>query len=484
MIRFLAKGLVRDRSRSLFPLLAIIITVTLVIFGIGFMEGAMNNFLQSTAVISSGHVKVVTKAYKKESNQLPNDLALFDTKNIIQTLSDMYQDYFWTPRITFGGLLDVPDENGETKEQAPVFALGIDFFSEKSRQVEIWELEKCLISGRLPKDRDDALISTKLAKQLGIGSGSSITLIGSTMDNAFTTYNFNVVGTFNLYKGQTDRQMMLVDISGARQALDMEDAASEILGYHNSLYYHDEEAVTIRKHFNITYSDSIAQILRNEESKDILSYMNGWNEINTIEKSKLPQQRSNALFDNQMYDNSEEWGELSVEDPSIYTPTMVALRDDSQLATMVDFSTVALGVMAGIFLVIVMIVLWNMGLMNGLRRYGEIGLRLAIGESKGQVYRSMVNEAVLIGFVGTLIGTIFGISLTYYVQEFGIDYSEAINQLSTTMVMPNVFYAKVTPELYYIGFIPGVLATVLGTMLAGLAIYKREMSQLFKELET
>ena len=484
MIRFLAKGLVRDRSRSLFPLLAIIITVTLVIFGIGFMEGAMNNFLQSTAVISSGHVKVVTKAYKKESTQLPNDLALFDTKNIIQTLSDMYPDYFWTPRITFGGLLDVPDENGETKEQAPVFALGIDFFSEKSRQVEIWELEKCLISGRLPKDRDDALVSTKLAKQLGIGSGSSITLIGSTMDNAFTTYNFNVVGTFNLYKGQTDRQMMLVDISGARQALDMEDAASEILGYHNSLYYHDEEAVTIRKHFNITYSDSIAQILRNEESKDILSYMNGWNEINTIEKSKLPQQRSNALFDNQMYDNSEEWGELSVEDPSIYTPTMVALRDDSQLATMVDFSTVALGVMAGIFLVIVMIVLWNMGLMNGLRRYGEIGLRLAIGESKGQVYRSMVNEAFLIGFVGTLIGTIFGISLTYYVQEFGIDYSEAINQLSTTMVMPNVFYAKVTPELYYIGFIPGVLATVLGTMLAGLAIYKREMSQLFKELET
>ena len=484
MIRFLAKGLVRDRSRSLFPLLAIIITVTLVIFGIGFMEGATNTFLQSTAVISSGHVKVVTKAYKKESNQLPNDLALFDTKNIIQTLSDMYPDYFWTPRITFGGLLDVPDKNGETKEQAPVFALGIDFFSEKSRQVEIWELEKCLISGRLPKDRDDALVSTKLAKQLGIVSGSSITLIGSTMDNAFTTYNFNVVGTFNLYKGQTDRQMMLVDISGARQALDMEDAASEILGYHNSLYYHDEEAVTIRKHFNITYSDSIAQILRNEESKDILSYMNGWNEINTIEKSKLPQQRSNALFDNQMYDNSEEWGELSVEDPSIYTPTMVALRDDSQLATMVDFSTVALGVMAGIFLVIVMIVLWNMGLMNGLRRYGEIGLRLAIGESKGQVYRSMVNEAVLIGFVGTLIGTIFGISLTYYVQEFGIDYSEAINQLSTTMVLPNVFYAKVTPELYYIGFIPGVLATVLGTMLAGLAIYKREMSQLFKELET
>ena len=52
------------------------------------------------------------------------------------------------------------------------------------------------------------------------------------------------------------------------------------------------------------------------------------------------------------------------------------------------------------------------------------------------------------------------------------------------MVMPNIFYAKVTTDLYYIGFIPGVLATVLGTMLAGLAVYKIEMAQLFKELET
>jgi len=126
-----------------------------------------------------------------------------------------------------------------------------------------------------------------------------------------------------------------------------------------------------------------------------------------------------------------------------------------------------------------------MGLMNGLRRYGEFGLRLAIGESKSQVYRTMIIEAILIGFMGTLVGTILGVTLTYYVQEFGIDYSEALNQISSSaIVMTNVFYAKVTPELYYIGFIPGVLATVLGTMLAGLAIYKREMSQLFKELET
>ena len=67
----------------------------------------------------------------------------------------------------------------------------------------------------------------------------------------------------------------------------------------------------------------------------------------------------------------------------------------------------------------------------------------------------------------------------------GIDYTKGIEALSnSSMIMPNVFYAQVTSDLFYIGFFPGVLATVLGTMLAGVAVYKREMAQLFKDLET
>ena len=155
------------------------------------------------------------------------------------------------------------------------------------------------------------------------------------------------------------------------------------------------------------------------------------------------------------------------------------------MGTMVDYMSAASGIIVGVFVVISMIVLWNMGLMNGLRRYGEIGMRLAMGESKGQVYRSMIMESVIIGFIGTVIGTGLGIGLTYYMQEVGVDYSDAMESLgSSEIIMSNVFYAQVTPELYYIGFMPGVLATVLGTMLAGRAIYKREMAQLFKELET
>ena len=428
MMYFLTKGLLRDRSRSLFPVIIITITVAIVIFAIGFMIGSMNSVFQSTAVIISGHEKVVTRAYKEESQMLPNDLALLNVDQIIRNLDKEYPDHFWSPRITFGGLLDMPDKNGETKDQGPVYALGIDLLKTGSRIIEIWELDKNLVNGRLPKTFNEALIGQKLANKLNITVGDTATYIGTTMHNAFTTYNFTIVGTFDLQKGQADSQMMLVDISGARKALDMENAASEILGFTHSLFYDDDKAVSLRSNYNENYSDS----------------------------------------------------------SDIFSPVMMALRDSSQqMGDMVEFVDAFLMIIGTIFLIIVMVVLWNMGLMNGLRRYGEIGLRLAMGESKGAVYRSMIVEAVIIGLTGTMIGTGLGLSIVYYVQQNGIDYSEVVATMSTaSMVMPNVFYAKITPDLYYIGFIPGLIATVLGTMLAGIAIYKREMAQLFKELES
>jgi len=50
-------------------------------------------------------------------------------------------------------------------------------------------------------------------------------------------------------------------------------------------------------------------------------------------------------------------------------------------------------------------------------------------------------------------------------------------------MMPNRIRARITPPDFYIGFIPGLISTVLGTALSGIGIYRRQTSMLFKELE-
>tara|TARA_B100002051_G_scaffold264952_1_gene290417 strand:+ start:1431 stop:2720 length:1290 start_codon:yes stop_codon:yes gene_type:complete len=428
MIDFLFKGLIRDKSRSFFPVIIITLIVSIIIFFSGFLNGVYNSLFLNTAILNSGHVKVVTHAYNLEHQLLPNDLALLDIDSKLNQLENTYEDYIWTSRITFAGLLDVPDENGETLSQSPVIGLGVDFFSEESKQLDIWDLKDKIIEGNFLNHNDQVLLSEKLSKRLEVFPGDVVTFIGATMYGGFTTYNLKVTGIFDLNLGPVDKDMMIIDFQGAQEILDMkeENAASEILGYDKNLFFSDENTVKIRKNFNSNYSNS------NDE----------------------------------------------------YRPVMLALRDSNQMSTIVDFSDVIMSIILGLFLVVVTLVLWNMGIMSGLRRYGEIGMRLAIGETKGHVFKSMVIESVIIGFFGSIMGTTLGILLTSYLQRVGIDYSKAIDSLSSSnFAMPNVFYPQVTPDLFYIGFIPGILATVFGTMLAGRAIYKREMAQLFKELE-
>jgi putative ABC transport system permease protein len=112
MLRFLVKGVFRDRSRSLFSIIVITLIVALTVLIRGFMAGIFNDVFRQSAVIYAGHVKVTTRAYAEEADLLPNDLAILGSDSLVTALSEEYPDMFWTPRILFAGLLDIPDEQG------------------------------------------------------------------------------------------------------------------------------------------------------------------------------------------------------------------------------------------------------------------------------------------------------------------------------------------------------------------------------------
>jgi putative ABC transport system permease protein len=238
------------------------------------------------------------------------------------------------------------------------------------------------------------------------------------------TANYLIVGTIRFGVAAMDRGAMLADISDIRYLLDMEDAAGEILGFSDDLIFHQESSEQIIRSFNKTYE---------EQSGDFL-------------------------------------------------PQMLGLGEQAGLGQVLEMYGYFSAVMIAMFVFVMFIVLWNAGLMASLRRYGEIGVRLAIGENKGHLYRTMIWESLIIGCLGSAAGTILGLLISWYLQTVGFDISSMMKNAS--MVISDVLKARITPTSYYIGFIPGLLATLLGTSLSGIGIYKRQTSQLAKELET
>jgi putative ABC transport system permease protein len=424
MIRFLLKGLFRDRSRSLFPFLIVAAGVMLTVFLHAWLNGALSSLIQSTAHYRTGHVCVMTKAYSEKADQIPNDLALLNIDTLVLSLRQQYPDLFWTPRITFGGLLDIPDEKGETKEQAPVSGMGVNLLSSDSPEWKILNIRPALVQGHMPNKHGDMLIAEELATKLHVQPGQKATLISSTMYGSMAYCNFTIAGTVRFGVGAMDRSAIIADLTDIQQALDMQQGTGEIVGFFHDDLYHEDRANVVTEDFNT----------RNTRSSDKFS------------------------------------------------PVMGTLRTQSGLADYLDYVSSFSGIILAIFVFAMSIVLWNAGLTGSLRRYGEIGLRLAIGEETGHIYRSMMGESLMIGIAGSVAGTAIGVAGAYYLQVHGFDIGSMTK--NSTMMISDVIRAQVEPFTFVIGFFPGILATVLGTAISGIGIYKRQTSQLFKELET
>ncbi|HPB26308.1 MAG TPA: ABC transporter permease [Bacteroidales bacterium] len=423
MIKFLLKGLLHDRSRSLLPIIVVSLGVMLTVFLHCWIYGIIGDSIRMSANFDTGHLKVMTRAYAEKSEQMPNDLAILGADKLVQQLQKDHPDMDWVQRIRFGALMDFPDDKGETRAQGPVAGWALDLLTPGSKEAERFNLEKSIVSGRMPSKPGEALITDDFAVKFKIKPGDKFTLFGTTMEGSMAFRNFTVSGTVRFGVGAIDKGAVITDISDAQQTFAMDDAAGEILGFFSDGNYDLEKAASIAHQFNASY----------ESSKDE------------------------------------------------YAPVMLTLRDQEGMAEMLDYIDAASGIMIFAFLLAMSLVLWNAGLLGGLRRYNEFGVRLAMGESKSHIFNTLVYEGILIGIIGTIIGTAVGLAFSYLVHYVGLNTGGMMKNAS--IMIPVVVRTEVTPTAYFIGFVPGLLSVVLGNVLAGIGIYKRQTANLFKELE-
>lgn len=424
MIRFILKGILRDRHRSVLPIIVTATGVMLTVVFHSWLTGVLDDSIEYNARFSSGHVKILTPAYFNNIDQMPNDFAVIGTDKLLGELNERYSNMDWVERIHFAGLVDIPDKNGETVAQGPALGFGIDMLSGNSEETARMNIPGALKEGSLPSKAGEILLSESFARKLGVSPGDPLTLIGSTMYRELAIYNFVLSGTVEFGTKALDRGTIIADINDVRLALNMEDAAGEILGFVRNEYFDEEITGQVIADFNRDYYD--------EEDR--------------------------------------------------FSCLMISLKDQNNMGVFVDYSNKLLGLLLLIFVLAMSVILWNTGLLGGLRRYGEFGMRLAIGEDKNHVYRTMIYESIMISIIGSLAGVSLGLLISSYLQNHGIDLG--IMMENATIMIPSVFRARITTQTIYIGFIPGVLSTIIGAMLAGIGIYRRQTAKLIKELQT
>ncbi len=431
MIRWLFKGIFRDKSRSLFPFIVVTTGVALVIGLVGFMEGTFMGMIDMTANLDTGHLRFVNKPFYEEEHLNPLDRALAAQTQTRRWLTRQTgPEVTWVPRIRWGAILDVPDERGETMSQTPVMGLGLNLGSPDSTERQRLRLEESLIQGRLPENPKEMLVGYELAETLDLELGKPVTLLGRTFDGGLAADNYRMVGSIRFGVFAMDKKMVLIDLADAQDTFYMKNMVTDWLGYFDRQVPFD----------------------RYEEVKENLQEaLREW-----------------------MHSPPAEW---AADD----RPIVLSIRDQRNIGAITDKFRVIKHFIVGIFTFLMVLVLWNAGILNGIHRYGEMGLRLAFGERPRHLILTLVVEGLLIGLLGAAAGSLIGGAFTYYLQEVGLNMGDSFAK--TGLMIQDVVRARVSVEGFIQGIVPGIVASALGTLVASLAIFKRSEANLFRELE-
>lgn len=429
MIAFLLRGVLRDKSRFLFPFSVVTIGVALVASLVGFMEGVFMGMIDMTANLDSGQLRLVNKPFYDEEHLRPLDRSLAGQKETRDWLKkNSPEEVNWFPRIRWGAILDVPDKNGETLSQTPIVGMALELNNPDSNEVKRMRLKESLVSGKLPKLPNEMLMGNQLAETLGVIIGQQITLLGQSFDGGMVADNYRVVGLVKFGVSAMDKKMALIDLVDAQNTFYMEDMVTDWLGF-----------------LPPQYSLKDYEKIKNQMQLPL---------------STWPPPASWAKDD---------------------LPILLSIRDQQNIGAIADKFQVIKGFVVGIFTFLMILVLWNAGILSGIHRYGEMGLRLAFGEPHWKLVFTLGVEGLLIGVLGAMTGSVFGGGFTWYLQEVGINMGDSFAQ--SGMMINDVVRARLTTSGFIQGIVPGLFASVAGTLVASLAIFKRSEANLFRELE-
>ena len=264
---------------------------------------------------------------------------------------------------------------------------------------KIMDLSSTIVKGKYLDDSGSGLvIGKKLAEKLNVTVNDELLLV--TTDINYSTYAlpFNIVGTFETGFSSLDKHILYIPIQKAQEMLDCGDAAHEILVY---LKEREKSGMVC------------------EKIEKIFSKTNPGHSITII-----PWQKSDIV-------------------ESI--PAMMAIFD----------------VIIGIIMFVVALVILNTMLMAVMERYHEIGVIKALGFKNSEVFSMILVEALYIGTIGSVIGGIFGGSLSAYLEKTGIDVMQLTGGFIEKIDIPIPYLDKVM-------YLDLTLSILVGSLIFGI----------------
>ena len=228
------RDLGRNRRRTVISLTAIALGLALLIVLSGYISGTIEGALQNSIRLKTGHVQLRAESYEEEKMSLLWSELLQDPQILVSRAAGMQAVKAATPVLWAGGILST------LQESVGLQVNGIDTLSPIYNPIR-----EGMVEGEFPNpdERGQIIIGMKLAKDLGIGVGSRVSLIVGQSEGDPREGIFTVRGIFNTGVPAYDQSTVFMPLSQAQAISGTGERASAIV----IQLYQQEDAAAVAK---------------------------------------------------------------------------------------------------------------------------------------------------------------------------------------------------------------------------------------------
>ena len=349
----------RNPRRSILTMTAIAFASLLLVFMLSFQFGSYDTMINSAVKIHTGHLQVQAEGYQDKRSMR---LVVPDPEAIGSILDGTPGIDAYTYRANAFSLVS-------SKERTyGIMVIGID----PVREANVSTLKRVIRQGSYlsAEDTDQALVGELLAKNLRVGLGDELVVLGQGRDGSVAATVVQVKGIYNSGMDEFDRSSIHVPLKHFQEAYAMRGSVHEVVALGISL----GKIPAIKR--------AVARAVENQDPKHNLVVL--------------------------------DWMDL-----------MPGLVEGIQLDLVSGL------ILYVILIVVVAFSILNTFLMAVFERTREFGVLMAIGTTPGRLTKILLLESITMTIVGIVFGMIAGSLVTWYFQMHGISIagtSEVVRQ--------------------------------------------------------
>jgi len=338
----------RHPRRAILTMAAIAFATVLLVFMLSWQFGSYDTMINAAVKVHTGHLQVQAAGYHEQQDM---HLVVADPTAVSRILEGIPEVVAHTARATAFSLVS-------SKERTSGVAVrGID----TAREAQVTTLKQLIRQGSYLADGDaaQALVGGLLAKNLRVGVGEELVLLGQGRDGSIAATAVQVKGIFRYGQDEFDRNFIYLPLPYFQEVYTMRGGVHEVVVLCASL-------------------EAVPRVKRAVASA-----------IDTIDT-----QENLVVLD---------WMEL-----------MPGLIQSIKMDLISGF------IFYIILIVVVAFSILNTFLMVIFERTREFGVFMALGTTPGRLTRLLLFESTTLTLLGTALGILAGSLVTWYFQVHGI----------------------------------------------------------------